>query len=175
MEREFTNWVEASEFLRYDYSEEAMRWAKWYQRAPSSYKREVEADNECVRQGWIPPHIKLNKTKGVELKTNKTKDNFIAPAFKSNKPGVKTELNKDKSSGAKLTSVKDEFKCHACGGTGHKISQCPSKDAATKKEGSKCHKCGGKDHWAPSCPTVKPGPTPKTAAYCVYEQGNEEA
>ena len=41
MERDFANWIEASEFLRYDYSDEAMRWAKWYQRAPAIYKREA--------------------------------------------------------------------------------------------------------------------------------------
>ena len=94
----------------------------------------------------------------------------MAPSYKSNKANVETDVNKNKTTGAKLTTVKaEEIKCHTCGGTGHKVAQCPSKDPSTRREGSKCHKCGGKDHWAPSCPTNKPGPTPKPAACCCYE------
>ena len=181
MKRDFESWVEASEYLRCEYSEEVMRWTKWYQLTPSKFKREVETNPECVRKGWVPTHNNFNKTKLSETKTVKDKDVYVASAYKSTKPTVKTEVNKDadkgKLSGTKLNTVKDEFKCHTCGGTGHKVAQCPSKDPSTRKEGSKCHKCGGKDHWAPSCPTTKPGPTPKTSACCCYHctQGNEEA
>ena len=53
LKKDFSTWVEASEYLSRQNRKVTERLAEWYQLAPPKFKRKVEADKQCFREGWI--------------------------------------------------------------------------------------------------------------------------
>lgn len=152
MKEDFSTWVEASEYLQRQNRRLTMKLAEWYQLAPPEFKREVEMDKQCMREGWIlknpvntnfkslPPGRQGLSGKGAEA-------NRGVPAVARNQQGQeKPNFNK----------FLETLVCHQCQGRGHRVKDCPSRDLATRRDGSRCRKCGGLGHWASSCPSPRP-------------------
>ena len=149
MKVDFSTWVEASEYLQRQNRELTMKLAEWYQLAPPEFKREVEMDKQCMREGWIlknPANSSFktlpNTMPGAGGKGAET--NKMVPGVARNAPDrEKTKFNK----------FLEILVCHLCKGKGHRAKECPSRDPAAQRDGSKCRKCGGLGHWARSCPS----------------------
>ena len=150
MKRQFSTWVEASEFMQNENRQLTMRLAEWYQLAPVEFKREVEADVQNLREGWI---LKTNITGSKQQTAAKTNWDRRETGNYRTATGVKTTRGEIPREVAK--DLKLEFACHHCQGRGHKARDCPSRVLATRKEGSRCNKCGGMGHWAPACPSPR--------------------
>lgn len=175
MERDFKTWVEASEFVHATDKKWTMKMAEWYQLAPTEFKKEVESDVQCVREGWM---LKPNQASTFKLQQGrKFPPNNSGQGFnKGNNPvGPAGQDGTDK----RVANIKGNFLCHHCQGRGHRAKECPSRDLATRKQGSRCHRCGGTGHWAPACPTPKAvrlgGDSNSPAAVKAEKQVNGQA
>ena len=151
MKEDFSRWVEASEYLQRQNRRLTMKLAERYQLAPPEFKREVEMDKQCMREGWI-------------LK------NPVNTGFKSLPPGRQgpsgkgAEANKGLPGGARnhqeqertnFNKFLETLVCHQCQGQGHRVKDCPSREMTARRDGSKCNRCGGLGHWARSCPSPR--------------------
>ena len=149
MKRGFSTWVEASEFMLNEDRTLTSELAEWYQLAPPEFKREVETDKQCVREGWILKNpTSLPKLENPEV--------VPKPAGRANgtsrlvPEATRGSFNKDKPS---FNQFLDSLMCHSCNGKGHRAKECPSQDPSTRRDNSKCRKCGGLGHWASACPS----------------------
>ena len=142
MKEDFSTWVEASEYLQRQNRRLTMKLAEWYQLAPPEFKREVEMDKQCMREGWIlknpvntgfkslPPGRQGLSGKGAE-------GNKAVPG------GPRNHQGQEKPNFIKFLET---LVCHQCQGRGHRAKECPSRDMATRRDGSRCRKCRGLGH-----------------------------
>ena len=153
MKVDFSTWVEASEYLQRQNRRLTMRLAEWYQLAPPEFKREVEMDKQCMREGWIlknPANTSFRSpTTGKQGPGGKGADTIKEVLGVS--PG---QQGQDKTNFNKFSET---LVCQQCQGKGHRAKECPSRDLAARRDGSKCNKCGGLGHWARSCPSPRLG------------------
>ena len=153
MKKRFNTWVKASDYLQTEHRERTLNLAEWYQLTPPEYKREVENDIECVREGWI---IKNTAYAGSKSLTpgRQGPSGKGAETNKGVPGGARSQQGQGKTNFSKFLEL---LVCHQCQGKGHRAKECPSRDMAARRDGSKCNKCGGLGHWARSCPTLRPG------------------
>lgn len=152
MKENFATWVEASEYLQHNDRTTKLKMAEWYQLAPPEFKREVEANPKCIREGWMP----------------KSATNSTSRPFAPRRPGqggkgpeasrgtTTTARNSAAIENKKFSEFREALVCHQCQGKGHRAKECPSRDLATRRDGSRCRKCGGLGHWARACPSPSP-------------------
>ena len=149
LKEDFKTWVEASQYLERRNRQLSLKLAEWYQLAPPEFKREVEMDRQCQREGWMLRNLISSTTKPFPSR----RLGQAGKGAEANKGTQAATRNSAEVENTNFYKLREALVCHQCQGKGHRAKECPSRDLATRRDGSRCRRCGGVGHWARSCPS----------------------
>lgn len=147
MKRDVNTWLEASEDLQTQTWSLKLELADWYQLGPLKFTREVVADLQYLREGR-----RLKKPKN-----SNTKPFFVrklgqgGEGAEANRGTPATGRSTAETETSNFSNFKEALVCHRCQRKEHRAKERPSRDMATRRDGSRCRRCGGMGDWARAC------------------------